>query len=480
MAREGRRGALRYSFTMDFHRTLSRRRWLGGSLSLGASLPFAPSVFATETEGLRIATFRYDVTPPLGHPLCGGWIAPVKSVADSLEAIGFVLLGAGAPIVVCAVDWTGLLNEAHLRWRIALAEAAGTTPDRVAVQCVHQHDAPFVCLATEALLAEQQAGLKNIDLGFFDACLERGQAAVKAAMTEALPLTHVASAEATVERIAGNRRVEIGPDGKVGRMRGSSCKVPELIDLPEGLIDPQLKTIAFYSKGKKVAACHYYACHPMSHYGKGEVSSDFVGLARKRIQEVEPGCTHLYFNGCGGNIGAGKYNDGSAQARIELTDRLHAAIAEASGKLAPSPLRKVEWRTHELLPEVNPAFSEESELAQVRNPESAPADRIRPAMRASWIRRIAARTPIVLSALHLDDISMLHLPAESFIEYQLRAQSIAPSRFVATAAYGDGGAWYIPVAEAYPQGGYEVSVANCAPSVDDALDVGIRELLAAG
>src|SRR6218665_2637402 len=98
------------------------------------------------TSGLRIATFRGDVTPPLGHSLCGGWIKPVEVVDDPLEALGFVILGAGKPIVVCAVDWTGLLNSAHLAWRKALAEAVGTTPDRVAVQCVHQHNAPFACL----------------------------------------------------------------------------------------------------------------------------------------------------------------------------------------------------------------------------------------------------------------------------------------------------------------------------------------------
>jgi hypothetical protein len=25
---------------------------------------------------LHLATFSCDVTPPLGHPLCGGWIKP--------------------------------------------------------------------------------------------------------------------------------------------------------------------------------------------------------------------------------------------------------------------------------------------------------------------------------------------------------------------------------------------------------------------
>ena len=94
-------------------------------------------------------------------------------------------------------------------------------------------------------------------------------------------------------------------------------------------------------------------------------------------------------------------------------------------------------------------------------------------MRIAWIQRIAARTTIVLSALHVNEAALLHLPAECFVEYQLRAQQSQPDRFVAIAAYGDGGPWYIPVKEEYPKGG-EVSVANCSDAVDDILAHGMR------
>ena len=79
----------------------------------------------------------------------------------------------------------------------------------------------------------------------------------------------------------------------------------------------------------------------------------------------------------------------------------------------------------------------------------------------------------------MNGISLLHLPAEAFLEYQLRAQQMQPDRFVATAAYGDGGPWYIPIKNAYPQGGYEVSVANCSNAVDEILTRGILEVLQA-
>jgi hypothetical protein len=447
----------------------TRRRFLQSSLA--ASL----AAHAADDSALRVAPFRFDVTPPFGHPLCGGWIRPVVDHEDELEAIGFVLHGAGKPIVICAVDWTGILNEAHIQWRTALAEAAGTTPDRVALQCVHQHDAPFVCLHAERLCAEQGDGLRIVDVAFFNQCLDRARAAVKAAVPRRI--THIAHGRGRVEKVAGNRRVALGPDGKVRAMRGSSCKDAELIALPDGLIDPMLRTVAFYDGSEKIVSCHYYATHPMSHYGQGHVSSDFVGLARKQRQKEEPGCTHLYFTGGAGNIAAGKYNDGSPEARVQLTQRIYDGIVASEKSLTPAPINAVSWKTHEIVPVVNPVFTEESQRAMLENKKNVPANRIRPAMRIAWIQRIAARTPIVLSALHVNDATLLHLPAECFVEYQLRAQQLAPSRFVATAAYGDGGPWYIPIKEEYPKGGYEVSVANCADSVDDMLIRGIGELL---
>ena len=40
-------------------------------------------------------------------------------------------------------------------------------------------------------------------------------------------------------------------------MRGSSCTDAALRAEPEGLIDPDLRTVAFYSGDERIAACHY-------------------------------------------------------------------------------------------------------------------------------------------------------------------------------------------------------------------------------
>ena len=43
----------------------------------------------------HLATFKVDATPPVDHPLCGGWIKPVVAVDDPLWLRGVVLMGAG-------------------------------------------------------------------------------------------------------------------------------------------------------------------------------------------------------------------------------------------------------------------------------------------------------------------------------------------------------------------------------------------------
>ena len=457
-----------------------RREFLQQTVAAATIWKLLPdSLQADEQSGqpLRLATFHFDVTPPMGHSLCGGWIKPVVGVTDNLQAIGFVLLGAGKPIVIVAVDWTGILNEAHVQWRTALANAAGTTPDRVAVQCVHQHNAPFACLGAEKIIMAEGDLPHIVEVDYFNDCLKRGAAAVRNSLSTAQAVTHVGQGEAKVDQVASNRRIYRDTYGVIKAMRGSSCKDPKLRAMTEGIIDPMLKTVAFYNGDRKIAACHYYATHPMSYYGDGLVSSDFVGIARKQHQAEEPHCHHMYFTGASGNISAGKYNDGSHPVRKVLAKRIYDGIAAASKNIKKKPLTDVAWRTVEMLPTARDLLIADELQARISNKSNSTVNRNRPSYMLSWLQRLEQKTPILLSALSLGDVSLLHLPAESFIEYQLRAQTLAPNRFVATAAYGDGGPWYIPIAQEYANGGYEVSVAFSDPSIDATMTAGITKLL---
>ena len=427
-----------------------------------------------------IARFQFDVTPPLGHSLCGGWIPAVTAVDSPLSARGVVISGNEKPIVLCAVDWTGICNDAHYAWRKCLADAAGTTPDRVAVQCVHQHDAPFVCLDAEAIIQAEGDLPHNVDEKFFYRCLKRATEAVHECLRTASPLTHIATSQAMVEQVASNRRI-LGEDGRVKTNRSVSPNSDAVRDLPTGLIDPWLKTIAFYHQSTKLAAFYYYAVHPISYCcQQGRVSSDFVGLARELKQQHDsPDCLQVYFTGCAGNINAGKYsNSGEHKYRRILAERLYAAMEKASSRLKPEPVTSIRWKTDNLIPQARDIFSIDELQKQISDKSRRVVQRNRPAFTLAWLKRLREKEPlpIVLGGLHINNLSIVHLPAEPFVEYQLRTQVLYKDRFICVAGYGDGGPWYIPTAEAYAQGGYEVNVAFSSPQLDAQLMQGIGNL----
>src|SRR5258708_5513992 len=141
---------------------------------------------------LHLATFSADVTPPIGHPLCGGWIEPVRGFDDPLEIVGVVLLGSGAPIVLAAIDWTGLRNEAYRIWRKAVADAAHTVPENVALHCVHPHNAPFADTEAQKLMARAPSGPPILDLKFFDKAVSASTEAGKSALKTPRPFKNIA------------------------------------------------------------------------------------------------------------------------------------------------------------------------------------------------------------------------------------------------------------------------------------------------
>ncbi len=425
---------------------------------------------------LHLATFACDVTPPIGHPLCGGWIEPARFVDDPLRALGVILLGVGDPIVLCAVDWCGIRNEANLLWRQALAGAAHTTPDKVAVHCVHPHNTPFADTEAERLLEAVPGAPPSLDLKFFARVVQQTAAAARQALAKTQPFTHIGTGQGKVEKVASNRRV-LGPNGKVKYTRTSATRDPKARAEPEGLIDPWLKTLSFWNGSRPLAALHYYATHPMSYYGDGRVSSDFCGLARQKRQDEDPQVFQVYFTGCAGNVTAGKYNDGSHANRPVLRDRIYEGMKAAWQATQRQPVSSFAWKVEpvKLPPRRERSFSAEESRKALEDAKQPKARRGNAAFQLAWLKRLDR--PIPIACLELGSARVIHLPGEPFIEYQLRAQKLRPDAFVCVAGYGDGGPGYIPTAKAYLEGGYEPTVALAGPASEEILNRTLAKLL---
>lgn len=426
---------------------------------------------------LHLATFAADVTPPLGHPLCGGWITSAREIVDPLHAIGIILLGVGRPVVLCVLDWCGLRNDAHLAFRTALAAAAHTVPENVTVHCVHPHDAPFADTGAEKLIEAAPQPKPSLDLKFFDDAVRRTAAATRASLAQTHRFTHIGTGKAKVKQVASNRRV-LGPDGKVKYTRTSATRNAAARAAPEGLIDPWLRTLSFWDGETPLAALSYYATHPMSYYGRGGVSCDFCGLAREKRQETMPTVRQLYFNGCAGNVTAGKYNDGNPANRPILRDRMITGLTAAWKATQRHAVRGWEWRIEpvKLPPRREPNFGAVASRKVLADPKQSAAKRNNAAFQLAWLAR--QERPIDLTCLDFGVAAVLHLPGEPFVEYQLYAQEQRPDGFVCVAGYGDDGCGYIPTAKGYGEGGYEPTVALAGPESEVILRRAMTKLLA--
>ena len=292
-------------------------------------------------------------------------------------------------------------------------------------------------------------------------------------------MTHLGIGEAKVEKVASNRRI-LGPNGRVLFGRMSASRDPKAQEADEGTIDPILKLVSFWDGETPLACLTYYATHPQSFYGKGDVTAEFVGLARAQ-REMALNIPHIHFNGASGNVAAGKYNDGSPEARVQLTQRMADGKKRAweATQKAPITASDLDWRIERVKLPLAPSLNREVLEKTLADDKADARDRLNASTKLALLNRTEAGHEFELTRLRLGDVNVLHMPGELFVEYQLAAQQMKPDATVCMAAYGDYATGYIGTEIAYTQGGYEVqtSSSNTAPQVEKVLMDAMRRLL---
>lgn len=429
-------------------------------------------------SAFQIATFRTNVTPPPGHPLCAGWMPPAMGVTDPLYANGVVVSGGGAPIVLCAVDWCEISNRSYLAWQKSLAEAVGTTPERVAVHTMHPHCTPWPDEVAQKLV-ESQSGIRPLmNTAWCDDALKRVASSARQAWSAPSPMTHVADGRARVEQVASNRRI-LDDEGKIKAVRWTRTLDPQVRAEPEGVIDPWLKTISFWNEDQKLAVLHFYAVHPSS-YEDCYVTPDFTGLARERHM-AQDGVPRLYFTECAGDITAGKYNDGDTALREVFTRRIYDAMLAGENTARRHPLRSLEWKTRPVQLPARDDLTTAALEAILRDESESTKQRCRAALILAYHER--QDTPLTLGTLGIHTeggppIISVHLPGEAFMEYQHFAGQQRPDAFVVVPSYGDCGPGYICLENSLEEGGYEPQDSFVAGRSETILKEAIQKLLA--
>ena len=459
---------------------LRKRKWfrrliVAAVVVMSSTVVFEKSALAAP---LKAAVCDIDATPPVGSQLANDIMDRREA---SLRLKGIVLIGNDKPIVLVAVDWIGIGGAGYTAFREAIATAVGTTPQRVAVHCLHQHDAPTFDLGAEALLAAEGLSGKMFNVPWHREVIHRAAAAAKKALANTQTVTHVGLGQAKVEKVASNRRI-LGADGEVKHVRWTATRDPKVRAFPEGTIDPLLKSISLYNGDQLLFVVSYYATHPQSYYRTGTAHPDFPGMAREKRQKAV-GVPHVHFNGAGGNIGAGKYNDGSHENRPVLAKRMEEGMSKAHDavKRFAVTAEDLGWAVVPVALPVADHLDEDELLTTLKDKDTKDATRVAAAKWLAFLRSTNAGAKTDITCLTLGKARVLSMPGELFVEYQLAAAKLRPDLFVAMAAYGDYAPGYIGTKIGYSQGGYETSqrASRVAPGVEAVLMGAIKKLLAA-
>lgn len=395
---------------------------------------------------MRAGVAVRDVTPAPGAPMSGfaARTGPATGVHDPLLVHALVV----GDTALLTVDVVGLHEDdcAEIRRRCALPA------ERVVVHATHTHGGP-------ASMRGRLGG--PVDEGWLDAlvttCVDAVDAALEAALTAREPV-EVTAGYGECPGVARNRR------------------------RPGGPVDDTLPVVALRRPdGSLLAAVVSYACHPVVLGADNTLlTADHPGVVR-RILTARLGGPVLFVTGCAGDANTGH----SAAASIstaatpdrtfDAAGRVGARIAEAALAAEPEPGPPgVRAATREVSLDLDvPGRASVAADVAAWAAEAAGSDPARAALLgcwAQWGRELLARGappprwPASVSVLRWGPALVVALPGEPFAAAarQIRRHALRtdPAATVVVAGYSNGCPGYLPAAQEYPHGGYEVEEAH--------------------
>jgi hypothetical protein len=263
----------------------------------------------------------------------------------------------------------------------------------------------------------------------------------------------------------------------VNRRNNPETKVPELKAAGRltGPVDHDVPVLAVRSReGQLRAVVFGYACHAttLSFY---QWSGDYPGFAQLKLEQDLPGCTALFWAGCGG--------DQNPLPRREV------ALAEQYGdQLATAVKQTLEGNLKPIAPHVQRAYQEidlplatlpTSDELQVQSTD----ENIYVATRAKLLlaeiaqdRPLTPTYPYPISTWRLgDEVRWVFLGGEVVVDYALRLKAELDGTRTWVAGYSNDVMAYIPSRRVLSEGGYEGGGAmvyyglptSWAPEVED-------------
>jgi hypothetical protein len=410
----------------------------------------------TSTETLQIGVARADITPPVGIRSAGfAGRGPLSRLHDPLYATALVAAEGERKAALIGCDLLGLNAETVGAVRRAIAGRTGVPAEAVTVACTHTHYGPDPYREQEdPIVSAYRANLIQVLAGV----VEEAEANLAPA---------VVGVRWGESDIGINRREKLS-DGRVILGRN-----------PGGAIDRSVGVLRIDSvDGAPLACIVNHQTHPVSQSGQVDhISADYPGRTRE-VVETLTGATFMFLQGACGNINASIMKPTYESART-LGTRLGCEAVRIWEMIAPGPVQGLAVAGRALqLPAMRYGSEEqarglvielENELADLEIMGASEGriwwaerrlERARSAL-ASWEKgETPAPVESEVQAWRLGQLGLVTAPGEIFNQIGTAVKKGSPFADTFFLSCTNDSIGYVPIPEAYADGGYEVTHAS--------------------
>lgn len=400
---------------------------------------------------MKAGIAKQKITPPVGVDLTGylGRLGPSNKTHDDLFVTALILDDGDARIGIISMDVLGTDMDQDARLRKAISEATGIKPGNLMIVATHTHAGP-------ALGALRECG--SPDEVFVCQLWSKIVQTAKAA-SENLADAKLSYAKSESE-LAWNRRAWV-IESDVRQSENSGV-----------ITDPQVSALLIEIAGSEPVLLYNYACHGVvMDSDNREISADWIGAARERLESSGLVGMSIFLQGCCGNINPrwrGTFAE-VQRAGLSVAEPLLESLSNA--RPLAEPKIKVTWRYIDLpydpLPDTEALQQEisfrRSEFEKAQAESNVVMQKAHRALR-DWAQDAldmvnADGGPksirVGLQAISFGEVIFVTLPGEAFCEYGLWFRDMTDAEVI-PAGYANGNIGYIPTAESYKEGGYEV------------------------
>jgi neutral ceramidase len=409
---------------------------------------------------LKVGAAQVDITPSKGTPMAGYYkFRAVDGVLDPIFAKTIVIEQDGERAAFVVVDLVGTTRPLVAATRKLIEEQCHLPGNRVMISATHTHTGPQ--LPRGSLMDE----ITKVDAPPGQQYMKALPGLIAKSVSDALANLAPAKASAVVakaEGIAFNRRV-IGQDGKC---IWQPARIDPSVQRPAGPVDPDLGLLVFDSVAPRpspLAAYVNFAMHPTSVGGGVRISADYPGALTKQLRDRQGAeMIAVFANGCCGNINHTDYFSGTRRT----TAQLGAALAEVAVNAWPTlqPLKTYAPRIRSTTVTLTRRQFSDADIARAKDVVNRMFTEnlgTVPMAEAVCIFETVAKKDVPLEAevqviAFSDDLAIVALPGEIFVELGLAIKAASPFKHTFIAELANGSIGYLPNRSAFPQGQYEV------------------------